>query len=79
MRSLVRETHLEPGALIYPLFLCEGESVRREIPSMPGIFNFSVDEAVKEATGNGLGSWDLGLGNGADKPTPKTKDLRPKT
>ncbi len=49
MRSLVRETHLEPGALIYPLFVCEGEAVRREIPSMPGVFNLSVDEAVKEA------------------------------
>ena len=49
MRSLVRETHLEPGALVYPLFICEGEAVRREIPSMPGIFNLSVDEAVKEA------------------------------
>src|ERR1700758_1026898 len=49
MRSLVRETHLEPGALVYPLFLCEGEAVRREIPSMPGISNLSIDEAVKEA------------------------------
>jgi porphobilinogen synthase len=49
MRNLVRETHLEPGALIYPLFICEGEGVRREIPSMPGVFNLSVDEAVKEA------------------------------
>jgi len=49
VRSLVRETHLEPGALIYPLFICEGESVRREIPSMPGVFNLSIDEALKEA------------------------------
>jgi porphobilinogen synthase len=49
MRGLVRETHLEPGALIYPLFICEGEAVRREIPSMPGVFNLSIDEAVKEA------------------------------
>src|SRR6201995_6087426 len=49
MRSLVRETRLEPGALIYPLFVCEGESVRREVGSMPGVFNLSVDEAVKEA------------------------------
>jgi len=49
MRSLVRETHLEPGAFILPLFLCEGEAVRREIPSMPGVFNLSIDEAVKEA------------------------------
>jgi porphobilinogen synthase len=48
MRSLVRETHLEPSALIYPLFLCEGEGVRREISSMPGVFNLSLDEAVKE-------------------------------
>ena len=49
MRSLVRETHLPPGALIYPLFLCEGEGVRREVSSMPGVFNLSIDEAVKEA------------------------------
>jgi len=49
MRSLVRETHLEPSALIYPLFICEGEGVRREVSSMPGVFNLSVDEAVKEA------------------------------
>jgi porphobilinogen synthase len=49
MRSLVRETRLEPGALVYPLFLCEGEGIRREIGSMPGVFNLSIDEAVKEA------------------------------
>lgn len=49
MRSFVRETHLHPGALIYPLFLCEGEGVRREVGSMPGVFNLSLDEAVKEA------------------------------
>src|SRR5271154_4889215 len=49
MRSLVRETHLHPGALIYPLFICSGEGVRREIGSMPGVFNLSIDEAVKEA------------------------------
>ncbi|MDE1163715.1 MAG: porphobilinogen synthase [Acidobacteriaceae bacterium] len=49
IRSLVRETHLEPSALIYPLFICEGEGVRREVSSMPGVFNLSIDEAVKEA------------------------------
>src|ERR1700688_855833 len=49
MRSLVRETHLRSGALVYPLFLCSGKGVRREIASMPGVFNLSVDEAVKEA------------------------------
>jgi porphobilinogen synthase len=49
MRSLVRETRLHPGALIYPLFICPGENVRKEIGSMPGVFNLSIDEAVKEA------------------------------
>jgi porphobilinogen synthase len=49
MRSLVRETHLRPSSFIYPLFLCPGEGVRREISSMPGVFNLSLDEAVKEA------------------------------
>ena len=49
MRALVRETTLAPGDLIYPLFLCPGEGVRREINSMPGVFNLSVDEAVREA------------------------------
>ena len=38
-----------PGSLIYPLFLCPGEGVRKPIGSMPGVFNLSVDEAVKEA------------------------------
>ena len=49
LRALVRETSLEPGDLIYPLFLCPGEGVRREISSMPGVFNLSIDEAVREA------------------------------
>ena len=49
LRSLVRETRLHPGALIYPLFLVPGEGVRKPIASMPGCFNLSVDEAVKEA------------------------------
>jgi porphobilinogen synthase len=49
IRSLVRETHLHPAALIYPLFLCPGEGVRKEIGSMPGCFNLSIDEAIKEA------------------------------
>jgi porphobilinogen synthase len=49
IRSLVRETHLHPGALIYPLFICSGEGVRKEISSMPGCFNLSIDEAMKEA------------------------------
>jgi porphobilinogen synthase len=49
LRTLVRETRLSPEAFIYPLFVCPGEGVRKEVRSMPGVFNLSVDEAVKEA------------------------------
>jgi porphobilinogen synthase len=49
IRRLVRETQLTPDCFIYPLFVCEGSGVRREVPSMPGVFQLSVDEAVKEA------------------------------
>jgi len=49
IRAMVRETRLSPDMFIYPLFVCEGSGVRREVPSMPGVFNLSVDEAVKEA------------------------------
>src|ERR1700716_972804 len=49
LRNLVRETRLTPDAFVYPIFVCPGEGVRKEIRSMPGVFNFSVDEAVKEA------------------------------
>src|SRR5882672_263090 len=48
MRALVRETRLTPDIFVLPLFVCEGEGVRREVASMPGVFNLSVDEAVKE-------------------------------
>jgi porphobilinogen synthase len=49
MRNFVRETRLTPDAFVYPLFVCPGEGVRKEVRSMPGVFNLSVDEAVKEA------------------------------
>jgi porphobilinogen synthase len=49
IRALVRETSLNPGDLIYPLFICPGEGVRKPIGSMPGVFNLSIDEAVREA------------------------------
>jgi porphobilinogen synthase len=48
MRALVRETRLSPDMLVLPLFVCEGEGVRREVPSMPGVYNLSVDETVRE-------------------------------
>src|SRR5687768_8222191 len=49
MRALVRETRLSPEMFMYPLFACAGEGQRREIPSMPGVYQLSVDEIVKEA------------------------------
>jgi porphobilinogen synthase len=49
LRSMVRETRLTPEAFVYPLFVCPGEGVRKEVRSMPGVFNLSVDEAVREA------------------------------
>src|SRR5687768_2075782 len=49
LRRLCRETQLDAGDFIYPLFVVPGQGVRKEIPSMPGISNFSVDLAVEEA------------------------------
>jgi len=48
IRSMVRETRLTPENFVYPLFVCPGTGVRKEVRSMPGVFNLSVDEAVKE-------------------------------
>src|SRR5438067_12798967 len=59
LRAMVRETRLSPEMFMLPLFVCEGEGVRREVPSMPGVFNLSVDEAVREveaASGDGVRS-----------------------
>jgi porphobilinogen synthase len=70
LRSLVRETRLEPGALIYPLFICEGEGVRRPISSMPGVFNLSIDEALKEVEA----AASLGLGGLLLFGIPNEKD-----
>jgi porphobilinogen synthase len=49
IRRMVRETSLAPADLIYPMFVVEGKGVRSEISSMPGCFQESVDEAVKNA------------------------------
>src|SRR6516225_4196167 len=48
LRSLVRETYLTPENFVYPIFVCSGKEVRKPVHSMPGVFNLSVDEAVKE-------------------------------
>jgi len=49
IRQLVRETSLEVTNFVYPLFIVPGSNVRKEIPSMPGVFHLSPDMAVKEA------------------------------
>src|SRR5713226_7923825 len=59
IRAMLQETRLSRDMFVLPLFVCEGEGVRREVPSMPGVFQLSVDEAVKEtaaATGDGIRS-----------------------
>lgn len=48
MRALVRENHLHKEDFIYPLFVVEGESIKNSIPSMPGVFQLSVDNVLKE-------------------------------
>jgi porphobilinogen synthase len=70
LRSLVRETALEPGDLIYPLFLCPGQGVRRPVASMPGVFNVSIDEALREAEE----AASLGLGGLLLFGLPESKD-----
>jgi porphobilinogen synthase len=49
LRSIVRETRLTPENFVYPMFVCPGEGIRKEVRSMPGVYNLSVDQAVKEA------------------------------
>jgi len=72
LRALVRETALSPGDLIYPLFICPGKSVRDPVASMPGVFNLSIDEALREADEAAR----LGLGGLLLFGLPETKDER---
>ena len=48
LRGLVRETRLSAAGLIYPMFVCPGTNVRREVGSMPGVYQQSVDKIVEE-------------------------------
>jgi porphobilinogen synthase len=70
LRALVRETALDPGDLIYPLFICPGQGIRHAVGSMPGVFNLSVDEAVREAEE----AAGLGIGGLLLFGLPDTKD-----
>ena len=57
LRAMVREARLGREDLVLPLFACPGEGVRREVSSMPGVFNLSVDEIARDAAG----AFDLGV------------------
>jgi porphobilinogen synthase len=70
LRALVRETRLAAEDFILPLFACAGEKVRREIPSMPGVHNLSVDEIAKEAAA----ASELGVRSVILFGLPETKD-----
>jgi porphobilinogen synthase len=70
MRNLVRETLLDPGDFILPLFICPGEGIRREISSMPGHAQLSVDRLVLECTE----AYSLGIGGVILFGIPETKD-----
>ncbi len=70
MRSLVRETRLDPSQFILPLFVCPGEGVRREIGSMPGNYQMSVDALVRECAE----VQSLGVGGVILFGLPETKD-----
>jgi len=70
MRRLVRETRLDPAQFILPLFVCPGERVRREISAMPGNYQMSVDEVVRECEE----VKSLGIGGIILFGLPETKD-----
>lgn len=70
MRRLVRETRLEPSQFVLPLFVCPGEGVRKEIGSMPGNFQLSIDELVKECES----AHSLGVGGVILFGIPEHKD-----
>jgi len=71
LRALVRETRLSADMFLYPLFICTGTGQRREVASMPGVYQLSVDEAVKEAAAakadGVLGVLLFGLPEGKDE------------
>ncbi|HEV2707845.1 MAG TPA: porphobilinogen synthase [Pyrinomonadaceae bacterium] len=70
LRALVRESRLARENLVLPLFACTGERVRREVASMPGVFNLSVDEIAREASA----AFDTGVGAVILFGLPESKD-----
>jgi porphobilinogen synthase len=70
IRNLVRETRLDPAQFILPLFVCPGEGVKREIGAMPGNYQMSIDETVKECAE----VQSLGIGGVILFGLPESKD-----
>ena len=70
IRALVRETRLAPENFVLPLFVCPGTGVRREISSMPGVYNLSIDETTKEVSA----AYDLGVRSIILFGLPESKD-----
>ena len=70
IRALVRETRLAPENFVLPLFVCPGTGVRREISSMPGVYNLSIDETTKEVSA----AYDLGVRSVILFGLPESKD-----
>ena len=70
LRALVRESRLSRDDFVLPLFVCAGSGVRREVSSMPGVHNLSVDEATKEVSA----AFDLGIRSVILFGLPESKD-----
>ena len=70
LRAIVRETRLAPEQLIYPMFVCPGEGIKKEISSMPGNYHWSVDTLVEEVRS----VKSLGIGGVMLFGIPETKD-----
>ena len=70
IRSMVRETRLAPENFVLPLFVCPGTGVRREISSMPGVYNLSIDETTKEVSA----AYDIGVRSIILFGLPESKD-----
>ncbi|HEX8176245.1 MAG TPA: porphobilinogen synthase [Pyrinomonadaceae bacterium] len=70
LRALVRETRLAREDFVLPFFVCTGEGVRREVPSMPGVHNLSVDQLAREAAE----AFELGIQSVLLFGLPESKD-----
>ena len=70
LRSMVRETRLTRDDFVLPLFVCPGNGVRREISSMPGVHNLSIDETTKEVAA----AYDAGVRSIILFGLPESKD-----